>query len=161
MREASIRRTVTDTDSYAFLVYKPIKCQRGDDRGYQSFMNIYKSWLKQHGIPFKELPFGLHFQYQGGSFLVADNSGDSQFFQLIMPNIYQGEVSERNHMLEMCNKINEDKKVVKAHITDDNRVWLSTEILIDNTPDVDDFFDRLLQMLHQSRMEFMMKYHQF
>lgn len=124
-------------------------------------MNIYKSWLKQHGIPFKELPFGLHFQYQGGSFLVADNSGDSQFFQLLMPNIYEGEVSERNRILEMCNKINGDKKVVKAHITDDNRVWLTTEILIDNTPDVDDFFDRLLQMLHQSRMEFMMKYHQF
>ena len=124
-------------------------------------MNIYKSWLKQHGIPFKELPFGLHFQYQGGSFLVADNSGDSQFFQLLMPNIYEGNDSERMRVLEMCNKINEDKKVVKAHLTDDNHVWLTTEILIDNTPDVDDFFDRLLQMLHQARMEFMMKYHQY
>ena len=32
MREASSSRTVTDTDSCAFL-YKPIKCQREDDRG--------------------------------------------------------------------------------------------------------------------------------
>lgn len=124
-------------------------------------MNIYKSWLKQHGIPFKELPFGLHFQYQGGNFLVADNSGDSQFFQLIMPNIYEANDSERMRILEMCNKINEDKKVAKAHLTDDNRVWLTTEILIDNTPDVDDFFDRLLQILHQARMDFMMKHHQY
>ncbi|MDE6315892.1 MAG: hypothetical protein K2L71_05440 [Muribaculaceae bacterium] len=33
MREASSSRTVTDTDSYAFFFYKPIKRQREDDRG--------------------------------------------------------------------------------------------------------------------------------
>lgn len=120
-------------------------------------MNIYKLWLKQHGITFKELPVGLEFQYQGGLFLIMDNSADPQFLQLLMPTIYQGEVSERNHMLEMCNEINADRKVVKAHISDGNRVSLTTEILIDNTPDVDDFFDRLLQMLHLSRMAFWQK----
>lgn len=124
-------------------------------------MNIYKTWLLQNGIQFKEFPYGLHFQYQGGSFLIMDNSSDAQFFQLLMPNIHEGDASERARILEMCNKINADKKVVKAHVTDDNHVWLSTEILLDHTPDVDDFFVRLLQMLHQARMEFAMKYHQF
>ncbi|MDE7411700.1 MAG: YbjN domain-containing protein, partial [Paramuribaculum sp.] len=124
-------------------------------------MNIYKAWLKQHGINFNDLPFGLLFQHQGGNFLIADNSGDTQFFQLLMPKIHNGNDSERNRLIELCNKINEDKKVVKAHVTDENEVWISTEILIDNTPDVDDFFDRLLQMLHQARMDFLMKYHQY
>lgn len=123
-------------------------------------MNIYKVWLRENGIPFEEKSFGLSFRHQGGMFLLFDNSEDFQYLHLAMPCIYEGNSSERVRLLEICNKINYDKKVVKACVMEDSDVWLSTEILIDNTPDVNDFFDRLLQMLHMTRMEFMMRHQQ-
>ena len=44
MREASGCRTVTDTDSYAFPLYKPIQRRREDDRGNLLLMNVSSSF---------------------------------------------------------------------------------------------------------------------
>ena len=52
----------------------------------------------------------------------------------------------RVKVLEVCNMITRDLKVVKAYLVKD-RLWLSIEMFIDSTPEIDDFFDRCCQIL--------------
>ena len=119
-------------------------------------MDIYKNWLADNGVKFEEKDYGLTFKYQGGYFIIGNNANDLQYFNLIMPGIYDfadHPEMPRIKVLEALNKINAQYKVVKA-VCDDEDCWLTTEIFIDSTPDVEDYFERLLNILHQSRMEF-------
>ena len=119
-------------------------------------MHIYKNWLSENGVKYEEKDYGLTFKYQGGYFIIGNNSKDSQYFNIVMPGIFDfGDNPDvpRIKVLEALNKINADYKVVKA-VCDQEDCWLTTEIFIDSTPDVEDYFERLLNILHQSRMEF-------
>ncbi len=119
-------------------------------------MDIYKNWLSENGVKYEEKDYGLTFKYQGGYFIIGNNSKDSQYFNIVMPGIFDfGDNPDvpRIKVLEALNKINADSKVVKA-VCDQEDCWLTTEIFIDSTPDVEDYFERLLNILHQSRMEF-------
>ena len=119
-------------------------------------MDIYKNWLSENGVKYEEKDYGLTFKYQGGYFIIGNNSKDSQYFNIVMPGIFDfGDDPDvpRIKVLEALNKINADYKVVKA-VCDQEDCWLTTEIFIDSTPDVEDYFERLLNILHQSRMEF-------
>lgn len=117
-------------------------------------MEIYKQWLRENGVKFNEESFGLAFNYQGAHFIIANNSSDSQYFQLIMPGIYDVEPGEKMKILEIVNSLTRDIKCLKAVIQDGGSVWLMTEIFIDRTPEIDSIMDRLLQILHQGRMLF-------
>ncbi len=119
-------------------------------------MDIYKNWLSENGVKYEEKDYGLTFKYQGGYFIIGNNSKDSQYFNIVMPGIFDfGDNPDvpRIKVLEALNNINADYKVVKA-VCDQEDCWLTTEIFIDSTPDVEDYFERLLNILHQSRMEF-------
>lgn len=119
-------------------------------------MDIYKNWLSENGVKYEEKDYGLTFKYQGGYFIIGNNSKDSQYFNIVMPGIFDfGDNPDvpRIKVLEALNKINADYKVVKV-VCDQEDCWLTTEIFIDSTPDVEDYFERLLNILHQSRMEF-------
>ncbi len=119
-------------------------------------MDIYKNWLYENGVKFEEKDYGITFKYQGGYFIIGNNEKDAQYFNIVMPGIYDFADHpdvERVKVLEALNKINADYKVVKA-VCDEEDCWLTTEIFIDSTPDVEDYFERLLNILHQSRMEF-------
>lgn len=119
-------------------------------------MDIYKNWLYENGVKFEEKDYGITFKYQGGYFIIGNNEKDAQYFNIVMPGIYDFADHpdvERVKVLEALNKINAHYKVVKA-VCDEEDCWLTTEIFIDSTPDVEDYFERLLNILHQSRMEF-------
>ena len=62
-----------------------------------------------------------------------------------MPNIYELE-DNRVKVLEACNTITRDYKVVKAYLVKD-RLWLSIEMFVDSTPEVGDFFERCCRIL--------------
>ena len=119
-------------------------------------MEIYKEWLRDNGVKFEEKEYGLTFKYQGGYFILSNNKNDTQFLNLVMPGIFEmkdhPEVP-REKILECLNRVNTTKKVVKA-LCDDEDCWLACEIFIDNTPDIEDFMERLLDILHQSRLDF-------
>lgn len=117
-------------------------------------MQIYKDWLKSNNIQFEETPIGILFHYQGGGFLIANNSNDRQYLQILMPNIYKVSPYEKTQAMEVVNKMNIEFKCLKALIQDDNSIWLSTEIFIDSTPDIKDFFSRLLSILLSGRIKF-------
>lgn len=116
-------------------------------------MQIYKNWLRRNGIHFQEEPFGISFQYQGGNFIITENSGDKDYFQLIMPGIMSVN-GNKIKVLESANTINQELKVVKCIIAGGDSVWLLTEILLDQTPEIDSIMPRLLGMLHSARMRF-------
>lgn len=93
------------------------------------------------------------FQYQGGNFIIADNVGDTDYFQLIMPGIMDVQ-GNKVRILEACNTINQEIKVVKCIIAGGESVWLTTEILLDQTPEIDSIMPRLLNILHGARLRF-------
>ncbi len=119
-------------------------------------MNIYKNWLNSQGLSFHETSFGLLFSYQGGGFIIANNKNDKDYLQLIMPNIYTVDSISKQTALKVANNLNRDIKGLKVIINDDNSVWLTIEQFLDETPEVEDFMDRLLAILLQGRLRFNM-----
>lgn len=117
-------------------------------------MQIYKNWLQSHNVQFQETPIGLIFSYQGGAFIISDNSGDELYFQLIMPNIYEVSSFKKTQALQIINRLNREIKCLKATMQDDGHVWLSTEIFVDSTPKIDDFMGRLFSILFAARIKF-------
>jgi hypothetical protein len=121
-------------------------------------MEIYKEWLRENGYKFSVEPVGIVFRHQGKTFFLEDNEGDELFLRILMPNIYStDDPAEREHAHTICNDITREVKCLKAFFVDESRVWLATEILIDHTPELDDFMERLLEILHEGQYRFQAK----
>lgn len=121
-------------------------------------MEIIKQWLKANGYKFEVESFGIAFKHQGGNFLIEDNSDDKQYLQIIMPYVHQLEKSsEKEKALEVCNEVNRKYKCLKAYLVEEDSIWLSVEMFMDQTPDLDDFMERLLHILHAGRLEILAK----
>ncbi len=119
-------------------------------------MEIYKNWFHENGIKFEEQDYGLTFKYQGGYFIIANNQNDIQYLNIVMPGIFDfadNPQIPREKVQMVANRINAEFKVVKA-VYDDEDCWLATEIFIDSSPDIEDYMERLLAILHHARMEF-------
>ena len=93
------------------------------------------------------------FKYQMANFLFVNNDEDEEFFQLLMPGIYDVTDDNRDMVLEAANKVNHSIKVVKACVINDN-VWLFFENLLDHTPEVEDSIPRALAILQGARQHF-------
>ena len=119
-------------------------------------MNIYKDWLNSQRISFHETSIGILFRYQGGGFIIADNKNDKDYLQLIMPNIHTVDSFSKQKALKIANNLNRDIKGLKVIINDDDSVWLTIEQFLDETPNIEDFMDRLLQILLRGRLKFNM-----
>ncbi|AEW20162.1 hypothetical protein BFO_1969 [Tannerella forsythia 92A2] len=59
--------------------------------------------------------------------------------------------------MEVCNELNREIKCLKAFFFDENNIWLATEMFIDHTPELDDFMERLLGILHAGRLKMQAK----
>lgn len=93
------------------------------------------------------------FKYQMANFLFINNDEDEEFFQLLMPGIYDVTDDNRDVVLEAANKVNHSIKVVKACVINDS-VWLFFENLLDHTPEVEDIIPRALAILQGARQHF-------
>lgn len=113
------------------------------------------NYLKSQGLmPQYDERGNIEFKYQMRNFLFFVNDDDAQFFQLTMPSIF--EVTDDNRMaaLEAMNQINDTTKVIKLTVTKSGYVWESTEIMLDSTPELDDIFPRLLNILLNTQQKF-------
>ena len=72
---------------------------------------------------------------------------DDTYFRIILPNIYEAEEENRYQVLEACNAITRQYKVLKAYLTPKGNLWLSIEMFVDTTPDIGDFFERCCNIL--------------
>lgn len=116
-------------------------------------MMKYKIWLKAHEIEYEEVPSGLIFQYKIGTFILSVDYKDKQFLSLHLPNVWKIEPGAELTVLKVANEINCDLKVVKAVIKED-MVSLRVEIFLDNDPNIDDFMERILDLLLQAALSF-------
>lgn len=108
---------------------------------------------KQGFLPEVNDKGNLVFKYQMCTFLYINNDEDEEFFQLIMPAIYDVTDENRDVVMDAANKVNQRLKVCKAVILDDE-VWLFFEILLDSSPDVSTIIPRALGILQGARQEF-------
>ena len=93
------------------------------------------------------------FKYQMVTFLLINNEEDNDFFQLTIPYIYDVTDDNRDIMLEAANKTNTTMKVAKICVIDDS-VWALFEILLDQSPAVEDIMPRALNILMATRQTF-------
>jgi hypothetical protein len=95
----------------------------------------------------------ITFKYQMANFVFINNDDDEEFFQLLMPTIFEVTDDNREIVYEAVNKINMSIKVIKACIID-NAVWLFFENILDQSPEVEVVIIRALQILYAARHEF-------
>jgi hypothetical protein len=113
-------------------------------------IDLVKQYLQDEGYKYEIDQDGdVHFKYQGVNLFYTDSGNDSLFFRIIMPSIYTVE-NNRTKVLEACNTVTRDIKVLKAFLVGDN-LWLDIEMFIDSTPEFNDFFPRCLDILYEGR----------
>ena len=101
---------------------------------------LVKEFLSNEGYRFDVDGDGdIHFKYEGVNLYFTVDKDDQNYFRLIMPNIYQLE----------GNRV-KDLKVIKAFLVED-RLWLTVELFIDSTPELEDFFPRCMGLLKAGR----------
>lgn len=111
-------------------------------------IELVKDYLSREGYKYEQLSDKLlAFRYQGLGIICEEDRNDQYFFRLMMPRIYEIE-GNRQKVIEATNKITADIKVVKAFVEDDNHVWISIEMYLDSSPEIDDFMDRCLGSLN-------------
>ncbi len=111
-------------------------------------------FLKQQGFCPEVTENGnLFFKYQMANFLYLNNDEDEEFFQLVMPGIFDVTEENRELVLEICNKTTCGIKVAKAVVQGEN-VNLYFEIFLDHSPEVKDILPRALGVLNSARQEF-------
>ena len=112
--------------------------------------DLVENWLKEQGFRSERDEDGdLRFHYEGVGLFCCKDDNDDRFLRIIMPNIYDVD-GDREKVLEAINTICRDIKAIKAFLLND-KLWLSLEMFIDTTPDIDDFIERCLDILVTGR----------
>lgn len=109
--------------------------------------DLVENWLKSQGFKSERDSDGdLLFRYQGVHMFCSKDDNDKVFLRLFMPGIYTLN-GDRTRVLEAINTISRDIKAVKAFLVED-KLWVSLEMFIDSTPDIDDFIERCLDIMY-------------
>lgn len=88
----------------------------------------------------------ITFQSEGLNYLFVYDSSDSNFFRLLLPNIYSIE-DNKDKCNEIVNNFNYTYKVVKAIVTPANQIWLSVEQFAYSKENIELLFERCILLL--------------
>lgn len=115
-----------------------------------------EQWFKDEGYPCTLIsPTLLRAKYEGLIILIPDSGNDVSFLKVdVFFGAEQFKGTPRLRILEAVSKVNEALKVVKAYIDKDDDLVLTTEVLLDETPEIGDILPRLLSMLKQAPIKF-------
>ena len=111
------------------------------------------NYLKEQGLCPQLDDDVIVFKYQMCTFVFFVDDDDDKFFRLALPSIFDVTEDNRISVLEAANQVNKALKVVKAFVPN-NDVWLSAETLMDETPELNDFVPRILNILLTARQRF-------
>jgi len=127
----------------------------------ENVMEIYEQWFKANGIIYHiDKDSDLVFKYQTCSFYIINPKSDKQYLNIVLPSIWSIDSDEeRADALKVANDLNMNRKALKVFVGPES-VHLTVEMFIDNTPDVEDFMERLLDILVGGRMLFYQKMHE-
>ena len=119
---------------------------------------LVKTWLSNEGFRYEIDEDGdLKFRYQGANLWVMQDPNDALFLRIAMPYIYEVD-NDRAKVLEAINSVNAEMKVVKGFVLENGGVWLSIEMYIDSSPDIEDFIERCLDILLTGQRRFYDRY---
>lgn len=117
-------------------------------------MNIAQeafNFLKREGYLPTQIGSLVQFKAQGLSYLIWWTEEDPYFFKLDARfSLHQFDTTV-NDMLIRCNKLNSNWKIAKAMvIEEDDAIVVTTEILLDSTPEIQDILIRLMGIIKES-----------
>jgi hypothetical protein len=112
---------------------------------------LYQGVLKQIGVASEVDGDGdVTFEYEEHSYFFEVNEDDTEFYRLVIPNIWPIESElERLSVLKAVNSVNMTKKVAKAYVVNDN-VWIAVELFVDKPDDFIGQLERHLNVIEQS-----------
>lgn len=111
-----------------------------------TIQELVKEYLSSEGYRYEIDGDGdIHFKFEGVHLYFTVDEHDPYFFRLMMPNVYKVE-GNRIKVLEAINTVCRDLKVMKAFLVEDS-LWLSVELFLDSTPELDDFFPRCMGLM--------------
>lgn len=106
-----------------------------------------KNFLREEGFRINEENTFFSFKYQGKNYVAFKNEGP--YLQLVM--ICDTSQHSKYKLLEVCNKLNSDKFVIKFIVNDDD-VWCSYEFIPTQKTSGEDF-ETILILLDNSLAE--------
>lgn len=107
---------------------------------------LVENWLRAQGFRSSVDSDGdLNFRYEGVPMFCSNDDNDPLFLRIFLPGIYTVK-GDREKVLEAISTINREFKAVKAFLVEDH-LWISLEMYVDSTPDIDDFIERCLDIL--------------
>ena len=127
----------------------------------ENVFEVYEQWFKNNGIIYNIDEDGdQHFKSQTCNFYILNPKEDTMFLHIILPNIWSiDSEEERANAMQVANELNMNRKALKVFITPSNTI-LTVEMFIDSTPDVEDFMERILDILITGRQLFAQKMHE-
>lgn len=92
----------------------------------------------------------ITFQYEDLNYLFVYDNSDSNYFRMLLPNIFkiEGESDvDKCKYGSIINDFNTTYKVVKAFVLTENQVWLSVEQFIYSDEHIELLFERCVMSL--------------
>lgn len=102
-------------------------------------------YLEQEGFSPNVTEVGIFFKYQMRDMLIRKHD-DDEYFDIMLPAIYDVNPSNREECLAMANEITTHVKAVKALVLDDT-IHLSIGLFVGPTPNFADFVPCCLDAL--------------
>lgn len=116
---------------------------------------LVEEFLKKNGFFYEVDPDNgnITFKFEMKDFLLVNTNDDEEYFQLIMPQIYDVSEENREIAIEAANTVNLNTKIAKACILEDG-VWLFFESALDYSPEIDIIMKRALRTLDYAAHQF-------
>ncbi len=152
MRKQSITLVLTIISLLAFI--PKAEAQWSEDK----IQKMYLDFLEGEGIDGTVDGDGdIQFSYNDHTFFLEVNEDDSEFFRLVLPNIWPIEsISEGLEVVQACDEVNRSMKCTKAYVTNDN-VWIAVELFVDQPNDFKNVFSRCLEAIENGLEKFIDK----
>ncbi len=110
-------------------------------------LTLFQSYLSSIGVKAKEeSDIFISFENNGLQYLFLTDNTDPYYFRLILPNIASISEENRSKITQVVNASNSKFKVAKTIILED-KVWVSAEQFVYSNDNINDLFNRSLQLL--------------
>lgn len=109
--------------------------------------------LKNQGLVPSMEEYGIAFRYQMTNFIYMPDKEDDEFFNMLIPGIYDVSGEDESDILHAINSVNNAMKVVKIVISSDS-VWACFESELSQDASVDELVPFAVATLFQARVRF-------
>ena len=109
--------------------------------------------LQKQGLLPQREEFGIIFKYQMANFLYLFEENDENYFSMYMPYIFEVDEENIDDVLKAINIVNNEMKVLKLVVNDDN-VWCCFEEKLTKNTDLEEIVSYAVISLFQAQIKF-------